>query len=127
MVRHTLLQLGFPLQEIYRYTDAVRQDHYDLQIDTEEEHRLLHNLIDAMNSIEITWLVIPPDSSLVGQSLAEVNLRARTGASVVAILRASQLIANPKSMTVFEEGDRIGLIGDREQIQVAEQLLTFSN
>ncbi|MBP1700897.1 MAG: sodium/hydrogen exchanger [Chloroflexi bacterium] len=127
MVRHTLLQLGFPLQEIYRYTDAVRQDHYDLQIDTEEEHRLLHNLTDAMNSIEITWLVIPPDSPLVGQSLAEVNLRARTGASVVAILRASQLIANPKSMTVFEEGDRIGLIGDREQIQVAEQLLTFSN
>ena len=60
IVRHTLLQLGFPLTEIYRYTDAVRRDHYNLQIDTEEEHRLLHELINASNSIEIKWFSIPP-------------------------------------------------------------------
>ena len=47
IVRYTLLQLGFPLQEIYRYTDAVRRDHYDLTINTDEEHRLLQDLLDA--------------------------------------------------------------------------------
>jgi CPA2 family monovalent cation:H+ antiporter-2 len=123
IVRHTLLQLGFPLQEIYRYTDAVRHDHYDLQINSEEEHRLLHDLIDAANSIEIKWFRLSENNPLVGQTLADANLRAQTGASVVAILRASQLMANPKSMTVFELGDRIGLIGDREEIEAAEALL----
>jgi CPA2 family monovalent cation:H+ antiporter-2 len=124
IVRHTLLQLGFPLQEIYRYTDAVRHEHYDLHINTEEEHRLLHDLLNATNSIEIRWFHLPENNPLVGRTLADANLRAKTGASVVAILRAGQLLANPKSVTVFEPGDRIGLIGDKEEIEAAERLLS---
>ena len=124
IVRHTLLQLGFPPQEIYRYTDAVRHDHYDVQIDTGEEHRLLHDLIEATNSIEVSWLRLAANHPLVGQTLEEANLRARTGASVVAILRNNELMANPKSMTSFEAEDRIGLIGDRGQIEAVEKLLS---
>ena len=123
IVRYTLLQLGFPLQEIYRYTDAVRRDHYDLSINTDEEHLLLQELLDAANSIEIRWFRLQPESPLIGQTLAAVNLRSRTGASVVGILRNSQLMANPKSMTVFQADDRIGLIGDKEEIEAAEKVL----
>jgi CPA2 family monovalent cation:H+ antiporter-2 len=126
IVRHTLLQLGFPLPEIFRYTDAVRHDHYDTRINTEDEHRILHDLIDAANSIEILWFRIPEGNSLIGQTLSAANLRARTGASVVAILREGHLMANPKSMTVFESGDRIGLIGDREEVEAVEKLLSKS-
>ncbi len=125
IVRHTLLQLGFPPQEIQRYTDAVRQDHYDLQINTEEEHRLLHALLHAAANIEVTWFRLSSENPLVGQTLAEANLRAYTGASVVAIMRNRRLIANPKSITVFEADDRIGFIGDMEQLQAVEQLLTL--
>jgi monovalent cation:H+ antiporter-2, CPA2 family len=123
IVRYTLLQLGFPLQEIHRYTDAVRRDHYDLSINTDEEHLLLQELLDAANSIEIRWFRLQPESPLIGQTLAAVNLRSRTGASVVGILRNSQLMANPKSMTVFQADDRIGLIGDKEEIEAAEKVL----
>jgi CPA2 family monovalent cation:H+ antiporter-2 len=125
-VRHTLLQLGFPLQEIYRYTDAVRRDHYDLGINTEEEHRLLHELLDASRSIEIKWFRLPAGNPLVGQSLAQANLRSRTGASVVGILREQHLMANPKSITVFQADDRIGLIGEKEEIEAVERLLSDS-
>lgn len=124
IVRHTLMKLGYPLQEIIRYTDAVRHDHYDTQINSEEEHRLLHELIHASQHLEVTWVRLVSGNALVGQTLAEANIRARTGASVVAIVRNNKLIANPKSQTVFEANDRIGLIGDPEQIQAAEQLLT---
>ena len=127
IIRYTLLQLGFPLQEIYRYTDAVRRDHYDLAINTDEEHRLLQGLLDAANSIEIKWFKLQPESPLIGQTLANVNLRSRTGASVVAILRDKQLLANPKSMTVFQTGDRIGLIGDQEELEAVESFLTESD
>jgi CPA2 family monovalent cation:H+ antiporter-2 len=123
IVRHTLLQLGFPLREIYRYTDAVRHDHYDLQINTEEEHRLLHNLLDAASSIEIKWFRLSEGNPLVGQTLVNTNLRAQTGSSIVAILRQGQLIANPKSITIFETGDRVGFIGDKEEIEAVEKLL----
>ena len=79
IVRHTLLQLGFPPQEINRYTDAVRSDHYDLPINTEEEHRLLRDLLEAESGIEIRWIRLPDASPLLGQTLADANLRARTG------------------------------------------------
>ncbi len=126
IVRHTLLRLGFPLQEIYRYTDAVRRDHYDLPINTDEEHRLLRALLDAASGIEINWFHIPIGSPLIGQTLADANLRARTGASVVAIQREGQLMANPKSITVFQIDDRIGLIGDRDEVATAEKILSAS-
>ena len=124
IVRHTLLQLGFPLQEIFRYTDAVRHDHYDMHVNTEEEHRLLHDLLDAANSIEIHWFRLAEGNPLVGQTLANANLRSKTGASVVALLRQGDLIANPKSMTMFEPGDRIGVIGERDEIEAVEKLLS---
>jgi CPA2 family monovalent cation:H+ antiporter-2 len=124
IVRHTLLKLDFPVQEIIRYMDAVRRDHYDVQIDTEEEHRLLHDLIHASGNIEVTWFTLEADNHLVGRTLQEANVRARTGASVVAIMRSRQLIANPKSLTVFEAEDRLGFIGDPEQIEAVERLLS---
>ncbi len=124
IVRHTLLKLDFPLHEIIRYTDAVRHDHYDAQINTEEEHRLLHEMINANSNIEVIWIKLVAGSPLVGQTLTEADLRARTGASVVAILRDKKVISNPKSHTIFEAEDRIGFIGDKEQTHAAEKLLS---
>ena len=124
IIRHTFLQLGYPLREVYRYTDAIRHDNYDFARDTEKEHRLLHDLLDAVNSIEITWLHLAARNPLVGHSLAAAALRSRTGASVVALLRNRQLIANPKSATVLMAGDRVGLIGEPDHIEAAEKLLS---
>ena len=84
----------------------------------------MHDLLDAVNSIEITWLHLAASNPLVGHSLAAAALRSRTGASVVALLRNRQLIANPKSATVLMAGDRVGLIGEPDHIEAAEKLLS---
>ena len=127
IVRHTLLKLDFPVTEIIRYMDAVRRDHYDTQINTQDEHRLLHDLINASGNIEVTWFSLNVENPLVGRTLQDANLRALTGASVVAIMRKGQLIANPKSFTTFEADDRVGFIGDSEQIEATERLLAKSD
>jgi len=124
MVHHTLLQLGFPLREVHSYTDAVRRDNYDINTLSDEEHRSLHNLLAAFEGIEIAWATVGDASSLSGLSLADANVRSRTGASVVAYIRDKHLTPNPKSMTVFENGDRIGFIGDPDQIEAARNLIT---
>jgi CPA2 family monovalent cation:H+ antiporter-2 len=123
MVHHTLLRLGFPLREVHEYAEAVRRDRYDLRVSTADEHRSLHDLVSAADSIEIAWLSLGEESPLAGKSLQDANLRSRSGASVVAILRQGELIANPKSSTVFQGRDRVGLIGEEEQIEVARSLL----
>lgn len=124
MVHHTLLSLGFPLQEVHRYSEAVRQDRYNFNITTDEEHRSLHELLVAFQGIEIVWLTLCENSFLVGKSLAEANIRAQTGASVVALLRNEHLTPNPKSMTVFEIGDRVGFIGEKEQLEAVTALIS---
>jgi CPA2 family monovalent cation:H+ antiporter-2 len=56
-------------------------------------------------------------AELFGVSLA-------LGASVVAVVRGRQLLANPKSMTVFETGDRLGVIGENDQIAAVQRLMS---
>jgi CPA2 family monovalent cation:H+ antiporter-2 len=123
MVRHTMLQLGFPRREVDSYAEEIRGKHYEISGDANNDHLLLRNILRAVGEIEITWLDVPEGSSLVGHTLAETDLRGRTGASVVAILHEHVLHANPKSSTAFSAGDRIGVIGEAEQIQRLEQLL----
>jgi len=123
LVHHTLLCLDFPLQEVHQFAEAIRRDRYNFDVTTDEEHRSLHDLLTGLKGIEVIWMSIDQASPLAGKSLAEANLRAQTGASVVALVRRQQLVANPKSMTVFEPGDRIGVIGEKEQIEVVQRLL----
>jgi len=119
LVYHTLLELGFPLREVHAYAEAVRRDRYNIEINSSDEHRSLRDLLVATDSIEITWVKLHSDSPAIGRTLQAANLRTETGASVVAIIRENELIANPKSATVFEIGDQVGLIGEKEQIRAA--------
>jgi CPA2 family monovalent cation:H+ antiporter-2 len=124
ILRHTLLRLGLPASEVQQYADAVRRDQYDEPVNTGEEHRLLHQMVEAARGIEIAWLKLDAGSPVVGQTLAEAGLRNRTGASVVALNRGGHLLANPKSMTIFQAGDVLGLIGEPPQIEAARQLIS---
>ncbi len=123
LVHHTLLSLGFPLQEVHLLAEAIRRDHYDFQPSTDDEHQSLHDLLLALKDIEIVWLEISADSVLIGKSLVEANIRSQTGASIVALVRDNQLTANPKSQTVFQVGDRVGVMGEKEQIDIVRGLL----
>lgn len=125
IVRRTLLQLGFPLNKVQKYADVVRSDQYDLTINTEQERQLLHDLLSMSDNIGVTWLRLEAGNPLIGQTLAEANLRAKTGASVVAIMRGRELITNPKSQTVFQVNDLVGFIGDEEQLEAIQKALTM--
>jgi monovalent cation:H+ antiporter-2, CPA2 family len=124
IIYHTLLQLGFPLREVHEYAEAVRRDGYDLMINSEDEHRSLRDLLAATQRIEITWVQLEDGSPVIGMTLLEADIRSRTGASVIALTRGGQLTANPKSQTVFAPGDRIGLIGEKDQIEDARNWLS---
>jgi CPA2 family monovalent cation:H+ antiporter-2 len=122
IVRHTLLRLGFPIREVQKYADAVRREHYD--VSTHAEQHALRQFMEAAQILEITLFELAKDSPVAGLTLAEADIRGRTGASVVVILRGQQVLPNPKSHTVLQPGDSIGLIGDEGQIAEAERLIT---
>ncbi len=123
LLNHTLLTLNFPLQEIQQYLEAFRHDSYNFANLSDAEHRSLHDLLRVVKGIEIIWVEIKEGSPLIGKSLVEANIRSKTGASVIALIRNKKLIPNPTSMTYLSLEDRIGLIGDQEQLLAVHQLM----
>ncbi len=119
VVRHTLLALDYPLDQVQDYLDAVRHDSYDTSVTSPDEQRTLDQLLAAVRGLKIRWQRIPADSPLVGRTLAEVDLRAQTGASIIALVRDRRVIATPKSNMAFLAGDSLGLIGEAEAVGAA--------
>lgn len=66
---------------------------------------------------------IDPSSSLIGQSLADTQLRKKTGAVVVAIDRKGKNIVSPGPDTVLQAGDQLFVFGEAEQVRVADEVL----
>lgn len=122
VVRHTLLTLGFPASQVQPFTDAVRRDHYDTAISTAGERHALDQLRNTVRGVDLVWRRLDAPSPLVGQTLMEANVRQRTGASVIAIIRGQQILPNPKSGVPFQAGDLIGLMGDSPQIAAFDDL-----
>ncbi len=62
-------------------------------------------------------------SGAVGQSLADLNLRGRSGATVLAISRNGEAIVVPTARERLQAGDVLALTGSHEAIETAKELL----
>ena len=69
-------------------------------------------------------MTLPGESPFAGRTLAETQLRKRTGASVVAILRDHTLLPAPSPDTPLRANDRLGLIGEEKSLETAAALVT---
>lgn len=75
----------------------------------------------------LTAVRLSPASAAVGKTLAQLNLRALTGASVLAITRADGPVIAPTAQDVLRAGDVLALTGTQEAIESARlQLLAGS-
>lgn len=119
IVRHTLLALAYPVLQVQQYIDAVRNDAYDTTRLTPEEDKMLNQLVAAVRDMSITWQPVGNQSPLIGQTLIEANLRAQTGASIIALVRDHAVIANPEPHLKFAPLDLVGLIGNSQQVAAA--------
>lgn len=70
---------------------------------------------------------IPDGASAVGRSLAQLDLRARTGATVLAIGRGPGGLATPPPDEPLRAGDRLALAGSDEAVRAARELLGASS
>jgi len=124
ILRYTLLTLDYSSGQIQHYIDTVRGDAYEGTQPGERGYPVLDQLLMSTRGVEIAWLALEEDSPLLGQTLAEANIRSRVGASVVAIVRDRHVMANPKSNIRFEVGDLLGLIGDPHELEAAARFIT---
>jgi len=82
-------------------------------------------LLDAMTStygIEVQDIRIPDVSRLIGKTLEELDLKEKTGVTVVGVKKADELLLNPKKETRIDKGDYLVVIGHDDEIQKIEDL-----
>ncbi len=72
---------------------------------------------------DLVTLTVDEGSFAVGRSLAEINLRGLTGATVLAIVRGERGIVGPTATEVLRPGDLLALAGSHESVEAARLLL----
>lgn len=123
-------------RQIYHFLEADDRPCDVIKVDGQEAQQV-SNLLGApmvsapaqetldllLGALEIEWVTLAVDTPLVGRTLGQSQLRKRTGASVVAIMREGRAIANPDVDTEFLADDTLLLIGTPEQTEAARGLL----
>ena len=84
----------------------------------------LQDLRHEVEGLSIQWVTIPPSQSMAGRTIADGEIRTRTGASVVAVIRGDQSIPGPGPDFRLEPGDVVLLMGSEPAVEAAERLLT---
>lgn len=71
----------------------------------------------------LVTVLITPQSSAVGKVIAELQLRSRSGASIVGIERGQENLVNPGIDEEIRVGDAVLLLGNEGQVAAARELL----
>ena len=112
-----------PQDFVMQKVEQVRREGYAL-LRRSESPELPHHLHGGtLTDAEVETCRIDDDSPALGKTLAEIALRPRTGASVIAWTSAGVTQANPPENTRLMVGDIVVLLGSRAQIRQAMELL----
>ncbi len=77
-----------------------------------------------IEGLSIEWITVAAGSSAVGTSIADGAYRTRTGASIVAVVRADQPLPAPEPDFVFAPGDVVVAVGTVTGLAAIRLLLT---
>ena len=77
----------------------------------------------SIEGLALDWLPIGDAWWCSGRSIAETQMRRRTGVSIVAIIRADQTIPSPEPAELLLAGDTVVVVGTPDGIERATALL----
>ena len=80
-------------------------------------------MISALLDRDLDTVNIRHGSPSAGRSIMELQLRTQTGATVVSIERGREVILHPDADVRLEPGDKVLLLGSRDQTDAARKLL----
>jgi CPA2 family monovalent cation:H+ antiporter-2 len=118
-----LNRYNVPVNMIQRMIEEIRRNNYEsLRITDLPPKKIFSRSLEDL-VIDVVPYEITGESELVGQSIKFVDLRARTGASIIAIKRGENIIQSPTSEEIFKAGDIVYLTGTKEVIGKATDYL----
>jgi monovalent cation:H+ antiporter-2, CPA2 family len=116
ILNRVLLRYLVPKEDIERFVDKIRIDHYEMLRNLVYRSPTISSLEVQLSDTEIRSFRVNSDGPGEGKSLAELDLRKNYGATVLAIRRDKDFIANPASDERLRGNDVVVLMGTSESV-----------
>ena len=88
-----------------------------------ERPKIVEDLEMALGELAIEWVPVTSGSPGIGHTLAECGFRARTGITIIAILREPEPVTGAQPTDVIQEGDTLVTVGKLGQYGEFRRLL----
>lgn len=112
---------GAPSHVVEREKNALRQEGYGLLLgQSDEAHPTLTTLCQLP---EVTRITVPPGSPVANRTLRELDLRQRTGATVLGVLRDDALSLNPPPDWEILASDSLVALADGPALEALTDLV----
>lgn len=85
--------------------------------------KIVDDLEMALGELLIEWVPVPDASPAIGRTLAECAFRARTGVTIIAILREPEPVTGAQPGDVIQHGDTLVTVGKAGQYRAFRRLL----
>ena len=88
-----------------------------------ERPKIVEELEMALGELAIEWVPVPNESPAIGRSLADCAFRARTGITIIAILREPEPVTGAQPGDIVQEGDTLVTVGKLGDYRAFRKLL----
>ena len=122
--RQVLEQYHVPLNVIMQQVNLLRGESYKY-LRSEEGTEAAFTHIDELLSARLTdTFYINEDNLFAGNTIGEINLRSKTDATIIAIVRKGTTITNPTARDILQVGDTLVITGTHKAVDEAFDLLS---
>lgn len=123
-------------RELYRYDQEESESKCVMTLSDEESRQVagiigglsykpkaLETIEVALDDLSIEWIKVSKDSPSLGKSIGELEVRKRTGASIIAAIKEGDSIINPGPDYVMNADTTMVVAGKRNHIKLIKEIL----
>lgn len=123
-------------RELYRYDDEENESRCVMTLSDEESRQIagiigglsykpkaLDTIQVALDDLIIEWLKVEKSDKATDKSIGELEVRQRTGATIIAAIEEGDSIINPGPDYVISPGVTLVVAGKRNHIRLLKEIL----
>jgi len=121
-------QCKISIDNVSRKTDTLGNAYFQFDVlvrkinDSDKNGQVIYERFSACNLIDLNWVKPRQGSPVIGKTIRELQIRSKTGVTVVAVMRDVSLQMNPGPDYRFQPDDLVGVISEPHQLDSFLQL-----
>ena len=120
-----LIKKLYPQCEVNRLLTHIRSTNLGEFIEKDTVNQ--SSILDQLPNVSVIAIKTDAGSVAYGKSLFDIDLRKKTGVTLLAIKRENEIIEHPEPEIIFNKNDTVYLLGNPEQINFASELFIVNN